>query len=121
MRYYCTFGQNHYTSSGIPMKDYYLVFEPGPQAITGVIETLAASLVFHNWCTHLMGRPTSYSTIYSEDKFDSSFFPKGDFYKVLKETREKNKFIANIIDSLADNSKNYEKLEDSYYSSFNKC
>jgi hypothetical protein len=114
MKYYCTFGQNHTTLSGIPMKDYYLVYELNPPTIgSSTIEALAAGTVFQKWCTYFMGFPTKYSMIYPENKFDSCLFPKGDFYEILKETRKKNKLIAGIIGSLADNSKKYEKLEDS--------
>lgn len=115
MKYYCTFGQNHVTLSGIPMKDYYLVFDTNSNPPLP-LEQIVVSNIFRNWCGCFMETAVTYSMIYPEDEFDSSFFPKGDFYKVLKETREKNKLIAGIIDSLADNSKNYEKLEDSSYS-----
>lgn len=70
--YYFTFGQNHATTRGVRMKDYWIrVQAPGyMEARTKFIE---------NFTSRYMPAPDKWAFQYKADEFHPEFFYKGEY------------------------------------------
>lgn len=70
--YYFTFGQNHWTVEGFPMKNSWV------RVVAEDYET-ARSLFVANFSSLYMQTPETWAFQYGEEKFESHFYKNGEF------------------------------------------
>jgi len=70
--YYFTFGQNHWTTEGFPMKNSWV------RVVAEDYET-ARSLFVANFSSLYMQTPETWAFQYGEEKFESHFYKNGEF------------------------------------------
>lgn len=77
-KFFFTFGSNHYTSEGIPMRDFWVtVHAPGYDK--------ARELFIDRFSSVYMDAPDKWSFQYSEKSFSPEYFPNGEYCLIEEE------------------------------------
>ena len=80
--YFFTFGQNHRTHAGEPMKDYWV-------KVTASSYGKARELFIEEFSSRYMPQSDSWAFQYSEKQFTSAYFYKGEYTSILEKTEVK--------------------------------
>ncbi|KKN06718.1 hypothetical protein LCGC14_1074450 [marine sediment metagenome] len=75
--YYFTFGQNHWNSDGVPMKNFWV-------RVVATDYEIARQIFVDKFTSQKMESPDKFSFQYEEKDFSSEFFPQGE-YAVFEE------------------------------------
>ena len=76
--YYFTFGQDHKTVDGVPMKDYHVL-------VRAENEGVAREIFIEKFTKIRMPKWDMFFTGYSEKQFEPRFFPLGEYAKFEQE------------------------------------
>ena len=102
INYYFTFGQNHWNSEGFPMKNVWVkvsvsreVLQESEPDQDGYVKCeidsnhfMRARLLFINSFSSIyMEKPDKWAFQYTEDGFDKSFFPGGEFMSITEKIK----------------------------------
>lgn len=69
--YYFTFGTAHRTIDGYPLREYWV------RVIAKSAKEARRS--FMDWCELTTGKHDGWASQYSEDEFESVYFPRGEY------------------------------------------
>ena len=76
--YYFTFGQDHRTMDGVPMKDYHVL-------VRAENEGVSREIFIEKFTKVKMPSWDMFFTGYSEKEFEPKFFPKGEYARFEQE------------------------------------
>jgi len=76
--YYFTFGQDHRTMAGVPMKDYHVL-------VRAENEGIAREIFIEKFMKEKMPSWDKFATSYPEKHFKSEFFPLGEYARFEQE------------------------------------
>jgi hypothetical protein len=77
-KYYFTFGQDHRTMDGFPMKDYHVL-------VRAENEEIAREIFIENFMKVRMPSWDRFATSYTENHFKHQFFPLGEYARFEQE------------------------------------